>query len=219
MRHRRKFNHLSRTSAHRKAMLSNMATSLILHKHITTTLAKAKALRSYVEPLITRSKEDTTHSRRMVFSYLQSKEAVNELFREVSTKVADRPGGYTRIIKMPNRLGDNAEMCFIELVDYNEHMLAAEKEAPKTAGKRKRRRGGGSSKPKDSQNAATTAVVGEEVKDEAISDVGETPETVTEEPKAEEGPVAGSAKEEKAEEGKAKEEGPKKGDGAEKKVE
>lgn len=130
MRHGKKFNHLGRTSAHRKAMLSNMATSLILHKRINTTLAKAKALRGYVEPLITRSKDDSTHSRRMVFSYLQSKEAVTELFREVSVKVADRPGGYTRILKTGNRLGDNAEMCMMELVDFNENMLAA-KAAPK----------------------------------------------------------------------------------------
>ena len=130
MRHGKKFNHLGRTSAHRKAMLSNMATSLILHKRINTTLAKAKALRGYVEPLITRSKSDSTNSRRMVFSYLQSKEAVTELFREVSVKVADRPGGYTRILKTGNRLGDNAEMCMMELVDFNENMLAA-KAAPK----------------------------------------------------------------------------------------
>ena len=130
MRHGKKFNHLGRTSAHRKAMLSNMASSLILHKRINTTLAKAKALRGYVEPLITRSKEDSTNSRRMVFSYLQNKEAVTILFREVSVKVADRPGGYTRILKTGNRLGDNAEMCMMELVDFNENMLAA-KEAPK----------------------------------------------------------------------------------------
>ena len=130
MRHGKKFNHLSRTSAHRKAMLSNMATSLILHKRINTTLAKAKALRGYVEPLITRSKEDSTNSRRVVFSYLQNKEAVTILFREVSVKVADRPGGYTRILKTGNRLGDNAEMCMMELVDFNENLLAA-KEAPK----------------------------------------------------------------------------------------
>ncbi len=157
MRHRKKFNHLSRTSSHRKAMLSNMATSLILHKRITTTLAKAKALRSYIDPLITRSKEDTTHSRRMVFSYLQSKEAVAELFREVSTKVTNRAGGYTRIIKMENRLGDNAEMCFIELVDFNELLVSAEKETSKATGKRKRRRGGG--KPKSDQHAVEQAVV------------------------------------------------------------
>ncbi len=144
MRHRKKFNHLSRTSSHRKAMLSNMATSLILHKRITTTTAKAKALRSYVEPLITRSKEDTTHSRRMVFSYLQSKEAVTELFREVSTKVAERPGGYTRIIKTGNRLGDNADMCLIELVDYNELLLASTADAEKkTTGRRRRKKSGG----------------------------------------------------------------------------
>lgn len=130
MRHGKKVNHLGRTSSHRKAMLSNMAASLILHKRINTTLAKAKALRGYVEPLITRSKEDTTHSRRMVFSYLQNKEAVTVLFREVSVKVANRQGGYTRILKTGNRLGDNAEMCMMELVDFNENMLAS-KAAPK----------------------------------------------------------------------------------------
>ncbi len=120
MRHGKKINHLGRTSAHRKAMLSNMAASLILHKRISTTIAKAKALRTYIEPLITRSKEDSTHSRRIVFSHLQSKEAVSELFREISKKIADRPGGYTRILKTVNRLGDNADMCIVELVDYNE---------------------------------------------------------------------------------------------------
>jgi large subunit ribosomal protein L17 len=120
MRHGKKNNHLGRTDSHRKAMLSNMATSLIKHKRITTTLAKAKVLRKYVEPLITKSKSDTTHNRRTVFSYLKDKEAVTILFREISEKVATRPGGYTRIIKMENRLGDNAEMAFIELVDYNE---------------------------------------------------------------------------------------------------
>ena len=137
MRHGKKINHLGRTSSHRKAMLSNMATSLILHKRISTTLAKAKALRTYVEPLITHSKDDSTHSRRLVFSYLQSKEAVSELFREVSVKVADRPGGYTRILKTGNRLGDNADMCIVELVDYNETMLSAKEPAK---GKTTRRR-------------------------------------------------------------------------------
>ncbi len=122
MRHNKKFNHLGRTASHRKAMLSNMAISLIKHKRITTTLAKAKALKKYVEPLITKSKNDTTNSRRVVFSYLQDKYAVTELFKEISVKVADRPGGYTRIIKLGNRPGDNAEMCFIELVDYDENM-------------------------------------------------------------------------------------------------
>lgn len=119
MRHGKKINHLSRTHSHRKALLSNMAASLILHKRINTTLAKAKALRKYVEPIITRSKDDSTHSRRTVFSYLQNKEAVTELFREVAPKVNDRPGGYTRIIKLENRPGDNAEMCMMELVDFN----------------------------------------------------------------------------------------------------
>lgn len=123
MRHNKKFNHLGRTSAHRKAMLSNMANSLIFHKRITTTVAKAKALRIYVEPLITKAKDDSTHSRRIVFEYLKSKTAVAMLFRDIAEKVADRPGGYTRILKTGNRLGDNAEMCFIELVDYNENML------------------------------------------------------------------------------------------------
>ena len=122
MRHNKKFNHLGRTASHRNAMLANMACSLIKHKRITTTVAKAKALKKFVEPLITKSKNDTTNSRRVVFSNLQDKYAVTELFKEISVKIADRPGGYTRIIKTGNRLGDNAEMCFIELVDYNENM-------------------------------------------------------------------------------------------------
>ncbi|MDD3078396.1 MAG: 50S ribosomal protein L17 [Paludibacter sp.] len=132
MRHNKKFNHLGRKSAHRKAMLSNMAVSLIQHKRISTTLAKAKALKVYVEPLLTKAKEDTTHSRRTVFSYLQNKDAVTELFQNVSQKIADRPGGYTRILRTGFRLGDNAEMCIIELVDYNENMLK-EKAAKKVA--------------------------------------------------------------------------------------
>ena len=138
MRHGKKINHLGRKSAHRKAMLSNMATSLILHKRISTTLAKAKALRTYIEPLITRSKEDSTHSRRLVFSHLQSKEAVSELFREVSQKVAERPGGYTRILKTVNRLGDNANMCIVELVDYNETMLSSKEQVKVKATRRRR---------------------------------------------------------------------------------
>jgi len=140
MRHRKSFNHLGRTSSHRKAMLSNMATSLILHKRITTTVAKAKALRSYVEPLLTKAKEDTTHSRRIVFSYLRDKYAITELFRNVAGKIADRPGGYTRIIKLGKRLGDNAEMALIELVDYNE-LLLSEKSSKKTKTSRRRRGG------------------------------------------------------------------------------
>ena len=130
MRHNKKFNHLGRTASHRNAMLANMACSLIKHKRITTTVAKAKALKKFVEPLITKAKDDTTNSRRVVFSNLQDKYAVTELFKEISVKIADRPGGYTRIIKTGNRLGDNAEMCFIELVDYNENM-AKEKVAKK----------------------------------------------------------------------------------------
>lgn len=140
MRHGKKFNHLGRTSSHRSAMLSNMASSLILHKRITTTLAKAKALRGYIEPLVTKSKEDSTHSRRMVFSYLQNKLAVSELFREVALKIATRPGGYTRILKTGNRLGDNAEMCIMEFVDYNEAMLGTKEESKAKAKTTRRKR-------------------------------------------------------------------------------
>lgn len=138
MRHGKKFNHLGRTSSHRKAMLSNMATSLILHKRISTTLAKAKELRKYVEPLLTRAKEDTTHNRRVVFSYLQSKDAIKALFGEVVEKIGTRAGGYTRIIKTGFRLGDNAEMCIIELVDFNELMLKDAKPAKKTTRRSRR---------------------------------------------------------------------------------
>jgi len=137
MRHQKVINHLGRTSSHRKAMLANMASSLILHKRITTTTAKAKALRTFVEPLITKSKEDSTHSRRMVFSHLKDKLAVAELFREVSPKIAERPGGYTRILKIGNRIGDNADMCVLELVDYNVNMLGGETTKAKTT-RRKR---------------------------------------------------------------------------------
>ena len=137
MRHNKKFNHLGRTASHRSAMLANMAISLIMHKRITTTLAKAKALKKYVEPLITRSKDDTTNSRRVVFSYLQNKFAVTELFKVISEKVANRPGGYTRIIKLGTRQGDAAEVCFIELVDFDENMAKAPKAAKKTRRSRK----------------------------------------------------------------------------------
>ncbi|MBR2881063.1 MAG: 50S ribosomal protein L17 [Prevotella sp.] len=137
MRHNKKFNHLGRTASHRSAMLSNMAVSLIMHKRITTTLAKAKALKTYVEPLITRSKEDTTNSRRVVFSYLQNKEALKELFGTVSAKVGDRPGGYTRIIKLGTRKGDAAPIAFIELVDFDENM--AKTEAKKKSTRRSRK--------------------------------------------------------------------------------
>ncbi|MBE0641019.1 MAG: 50S ribosomal protein L17 [Bacteroidales bacterium] len=177
MRHSRRVNHLGRTSEHRKAMLANMAASLILHKRITTTVAKAKALRGYVEPLITKSKEDSTHSRRVVFSYLQSKEAVTELFREVSNKVANRPGGYTRIIKTGNRLGDNAEMCLIELVDFNENMLK-EKAAEKKGASRTTRRGRRGTSAGTAVKAATpAAVVAEPAVAQATAAVREELET------------------------------------------
>jgi len=209
MRHNKKFNHLGRKSAHRKAMLANMASSLISHKRITTTVAKAKALRMYVEPLITKAKNDTTHSRRVVFSYLQDKHAVSELFRDVAAKVADRPGGYTRILKTGNRLGDNAEMCIIELVDYNEAMLAAKEEAAKP--KKRRSRRGGSKKSSDTAApvAETKTPAAAETK-EVEADVEEvkteaTTETV-EEAKVEETEVTAEAEvaeEEVAEEPKA----------------
>ncbi len=170
MRHRKKFNHLGRKTAHRKAMLSNMAISLIEHKRIKTTVAKAKALRSFVEPLINRSKEDTMHSRRMVFKKLQNKQAVNELFREISQKVAEREGGYTRILKTGNRLGDNAEMCIIELVDYNENYFSDK--SIQTKKKRTRR---GKSKTSEvlkveetAENTKAESTEQEEVKSESV---------------------------------------------------
>ena len=155
MRHNKKFNHLGRTASHRKAMLSNMAISLIMHKRITTTVAKAKALKKYVEPLVTRSKDDTTNSRRVVFSYLQNKYAVTELFKTVAPKVGDRPGGYTRIIKLGSRQGDAADVCFIELVDFDENMA----KAPKAAKKTRRSRRSSSATPSEApvEVAATEA--------------------------------------------------------------
>ena len=151
MRHNKKFNHLGRKTAHRDALLANMTISLILHKRIFTTLAKAKALRIYAEPLINRAKNDSTANRRLVFSYLQNKEAVTILFQEISQKIADRPGGYTRILKTGNRLGDNAKTCFIELVDYNEAMLK-DKAAKKTTRTRRSRK----SAPKNDAPAVET---------------------------------------------------------------
>jgi large subunit ribosomal protein L17 len=172
MRHSRSFNHLGRTSSHRKAMLSNMAASLILHKRITTTTAKAKALRTFVEPLITKSKDDSTHSRRMVFGYLKDKNAVAELFREISPKIAERPGGYTRILKTGNRLGDNADMCILELVDYNEAMLGGEAAKTKTTRRRK------TTKKKDEAAVVTKAPKAEAVEkvEEPTEKAGETKE-------------------------------------------
>ena len=159
MRHTKKFNHLGRTADHHKAMLANLAISLIMHKRITTTLAKAKALKVYVEPLITRSKTDTTTSRRVVFRYLQNKYAVTELFKEISVKVADRPGGYTRIIKLGSRQGDGADMCFIELVDFDENMAKTPKAAKKT--RRSRR-----SKAAEAAETVNEAPAAEETKAE-----------------------------------------------------
>ena len=200
MRHNKKFNHLGRKSAHRKAMLSNMANSLIFHKRITTTVAKAKALKMYVEPLITKAKDDTTHSRRIVFSVLKSKTAVAELFRDVAEKVGDRPGGYTRILKTGTRLGDNAEMCIIELVDYNEAMLTAKEDKPK----KRRSRRGGSPKAKESASVAPEKKKEEKVVEEPKAEVVEEPKAeVAEEPKVEETP----AEEVKAEEPKVGEAG------------
>ncbi|HEX8024296.1 50S ribosomal protein L17 [Mucilaginibacter sp.] len=182
MRHGNKNNHLGRTTSHRKAMLANMATSLILHKRITTTLAKAKVLRGYVEPLLTKSKSDTTHSRRTVFSYLQDKDATSILFREVAEKIANRPGGYTRIIKLENRLGDNAEMAIIELVDYN---TVYGNDAAAPAKKSTRRRGGSGAKAKTAAPvAAEEAVVVEDVKEEPAA---EAPATSENEENAEKG--------------------------------
>lgn len=155
MRHGKKINHLGRTDSHRKAMMANMASSLIKHKRITTTLAKAKALRTYVEPLITKAKNDTTHSRRTVFSYLQDKEVVSELFRDVAAKVANRPGGYTRILKLVNRPGDNAEMALIELVDYNATYKTEASAQPEK--KSTRRRGSGKAKKADAPVEAAPA--------------------------------------------------------------
>ncbi len=163
MRHAKRINHLGRTDAHRKAMMANMATSLIMHKRISTTLAKAKELRKFVEPIVTRSKNDTTHSRRMVFSQLRNKYAVTELFREISQKIATRPGGYTRILKTGFRKGDNAEMCIIEFVDYNETYTTE----------------GGKKKSTRTRRSSKKAVKTEEVVAEAAA------ETVAEEPKAE----------------------------------
>ena len=162
MRHNKKINHLGRQAAHRKALLSNLASSLILHKRIETTVAKAKALRMYVEPLITKSKQDTTHSRRVVFSYLKSKEAVADLFREVAPKIADRPGGYCRILKTGFRLGDAAEMCLIELVDFNETYTKEVKAAEKPKTRRSRSGAKKSAAAAETVAAAETAAAEQE---------------------------------------------------------
>jgi large subunit ribosomal protein L17 len=182
MRHGKKFNHLGRQTAHRKSMLANMACSLIEHKRINTTVAKAKALKQFVEPLITKSKEDTTHNRRIVFAYLRSKYAVTDLFRDVAAKVADRPGGYTRIIKVGNRLGDNADMAMIELVDFNELYNGGKKEVKKA----KSRRGGKAKKAdevtEEAPVAATEAPAVVEVEETLVAETeNETPVAEVEE--------------------------------------
>lgn len=201
MRHGKKFNHLGRQKGHRKALLQNLANALIAHKRITTTLAKAKALRVFVEPILTKSKNSSTHSQRVVFSYLQQKETVAELFNNIAPKIAERPGGYTRIIKLGSRLGDAAEMAMIELVDYNDNLL---KETKSTTGKKRRSRRGGAKK-------ADQATKTEEVKEETVAaPVEETaaPEAPAEETKEEvaEAPAAEETTEE-APEAKADEAG------------
>lgn len=204
MRHGKKVNHLSRTDSHRRAMLANMASSLILHKRITTTLAKAKALRVYVEPIITKSKDDTTHSRRTVFSYLQNKEVVSILFRDIAAKVANRPGGYTRILKMGNRLGDNASMALIELVDYNEvykggDAAAAEKKTTRRRGSKAKSASAKATADKETPKAVVAA---EEV------EVVEAPVAEVETAEAVEAPVAEVETAEEAPEADAADETP-----------
>ncbi|MGL2964551.1 50S ribosomal protein L17 [Flavobacterium sp. RSB2_4_14] len=178
MRHGKKINHLSRQTGHRKSMLANMACSLIEHKRIITTVAKAKALKQFVEPLVTKSKEDTTHNRRIVFAYLRNKYGVTELFREVAAKVGDRPGGYTRIIKMGNRLGDNADMAMIELVDFNELYNGGKKEEKKAKSRR-----GGKAKKSETDTTVVEAPVVEATPEAVVEEVVETP--IAESPVAE----------------------------------
>src|SRR5690625_627541 len=201
MRHGKKISSLGRKAAHRNAMLSNMANSLIEHKRITTTVAKAKALRVYLEPLLTKSKTDSTHSRRVVFSYLQNKDAVTELFREVAPKIADRPGGYLRIIRLGNRLGDNAEMCMIELVDFNELMV----KEPKEKKTRRSRRGGGSKTEAKSNEAKSSTEESTEVKEETSEKEAPKKEAAKKETSKKE-----AKKEEKPETKTEKKEAPKK---------
>ena len=213
MRHGKKFNHLSRQTGHRKAMLANMACSLIEHKRINTTVAKAKALKQFVEPLITKSKEDTTHNRRICFSYLRSKYAVTDLFRDVAAKVGDRPGGYTRIIKVGNRLGDNADMAMIELVDFNELYNGGKKEEKKAKSRRGGKAKGATTAPAAPKAApvaeAPEAIVEEPIVEEAVVEtpaaaveeapIEEAPIEETPEAEAIEAPAAGDNTEEKAE--------------------
>ena len=190
MRHGKKFNHLSRQTGHRKSMLANMACSLIEHKRINTTVAKAKALKQFVEPLITKSKDDTTHNRRICFAYLRSKYAVTDLFRDVAAKVGDRPGGYTRIIKMGNRLGDNADMAMIELVDFNELYNGGKKEEKKGRTRRPKKAATTTEAPKPAPVVEEVAPIVEEAAP-IVEEVVETPAAeVVETPAVEETPVA-----------------------------
>ncbi|WKV14017.1 50S ribosomal protein L17 [Marivirga harenae] len=206
MRHGKKFNHLSRTASHRNAMLSNMAGSLILSKRITTTVAKAKALRKYVEPLLTKSKEDTTHNRRVVFSSLKNKEVLKELFDEVATKIANRPGGYTRIIKLGSRLGDDAEMALIELVDYNELLLGGEAKEKKKTTRRSRRGSGAKATSAKSEDASTEL---KEAKEKAPKKEAKKEDAPKAEAKKEDAPKAEAKKEESPKVEAKKEETPK----------
>lgn len=198
MRHGKKINHLGRTSSHRRALLSNMASSLILHKRITTTVAKAKELRKYVEPLITKTKEDSTHSRRVAFSYLQNKFSVQELFGAVAEKTATRPGGYTRIIRLGNRLGDNAEICMMELVDFNELLIGDAAAKPKA---KRTRRSKAAVKSDDAAPVADAVVVEDtpvaDAPDEAVSEVADEAAPETGEPEAGEAEGTDSEEEEK----------------------
>ena len=193
MRHGKKINHLGRKSAHRKAMLSNLAISLIEHKRINTTLAKAKALRVFVEPILTKAKVDSTHSRRTVFGYLQNKDAVSELFREISPKITDRSGGYTRIIRTGNRLGDNAEMCLIELVDFNELLLAGKTE--KKTNKKRSRRGGSKVKSEQLVETNNDDSIEEAVVVEESQEAVDTTDSNVEEEKNEDSNIESSTEE------------------------
>ena len=215
MNHGKKFNHLGRKTGHRRALLSNMASSLILHKRIETTTAKAKALRKYIEPLLTKSKNDTTHSSRDVFSYILDKYAVTELFREVAPKIADRPGGYTRIIKTGFRLGDNADMCFIELVDYNE-LMTKDSSSTSTGTKKKRTRRAGKKATDATTEAAPKAEAKKEETPKAEVKKEEAPKV---EAKKEEAPKAEAKKEEAPKEEAPKEEPKKDEDKADDKAE
>lgn len=198
MRHGKKINHLSRQTGHRKAMLANMACSLIEHKRINTTVAKAKALKQFVEPLVTKSKEDSTHNRRVVFAYLRNKYAVTELFRDVAAKVGDRPGGYTRIIKLGNRLGDNADMAMIELVDFNELYNGGKKEEKKGRSRRSKAKGAATAAPK-AEKAAPVAEVAEPATEAPEAEVEAAPIAEAPATEAPEAPAADAAEDKKEE--------------------